>query len=510
MSDKNTKKCENMDILQERLRNERAFSLICSPEDGANMIKDGMAVGISGFTNAGYPKMVPHALAEQAKAGRKVKIDLYSGASVGPEVDRELAEAGVIARRIPYQTNSSMRKSINAGEIGYIDMHLGRSPEFVAMGHVRKPDVALVEALAITEEGDLIPTTSVGNTPTYVDMADIVIVEVALAKPLALEGMADVYMCDKPPFRQPIPLTRPGQRIGTPYIKCGWDKIKGIVISDKSDLTRPLAAISEDSRKIGENIIRFLENEVAEGRLTNSLLPIQSGVGSVANAVLYGLADSEFEGLSCYTEVIQDSMLDLIKSGKASVASCTAIAPSPEAQSEFFRDIDFYRNHIIFRPQEISNSIEVSHRLGLISMNTALEVDIYGNVNSTHVQGKKMMNGIGGSGDFSRSASLVIFTTSSIAKDGAISSIVPMCPHVDHTEHEVMVIVTEQGYADLRGLTPKERAVAIIQNCAHPDYRDSLMDYFNRACAEAPCQTPHILDEALSWHSRFEKTGSMK
>ena len=510
MSDKNTKKCENMDILQERLRNERAFPLICSPEDGANMIKDGMAVGISGFTNAGYPKMVPHALAEQAKAGRKVKIDLYSGASVGPEVDRELAEAGVIARRIPYQTNSSMRKSINAGEIGYIDMHLGRSPEFVAMGHVRKPDVALVEALAITEEGDLIPTTSVGNTPTYADMADIVIVEIALAKPLALEGMADVYMCDKPPFRQPIPLTRPGQRIGTPYIKCGWDKIKGIVISDKSDLTRPLAAISEDSRKIGENIIRFLENEVAEGRLTNSLLPIQSGVGSVANAVLYGLADSEFEGLSCYTEVIQDSMLDLIKSGKASVASCTAIAPSPEAQSEFFRDIDFYRNHIIFRPQEISNSIEVSHRLGLISMNTALEVDIYGNVNSTHVQGKKMMNGIGGSGDFSRSASLVIFTTSSIAKDGAISSIVPMCPHVDHTEHEVMVIVTEQGYADLRGLTPKERAVAIIQNCAHPDYRDSLMDYFNRACAESPCQTPHILDEALSWHSRFEKTGSMK
>ena len=166
MSDKNTKKCENMDILQERLRNERAFPLICSPEDGANMIKDGMAVGISGFTNAGYPKMVPHALAEQAKAGRKVKIDLYSGASVGPEVDRELAEAGVIARRIPYQTNSSMRKSINAGEIGYIDMHLGRSPEFVAMGHVRKPDVALVEALAITEEGDLIPTTSVGNTIT--------------------------------------------------------------------------------------------------------------------------------------------------------------------------------------------------------------------------------------------------------------------------------------------------------------------------------------------------------
>ena len=500
-------KDENMN---KRLRNECAFSLICSAEDAANMIEDGMAVGISGFTNAGYPKAVPHALAEQAKAGRKVTIDLYSGASVGPEVDTELTEAGVIGKRIPYQTNSVLRKSINSGRTDYIDMHLGRSPEFVASGHVKKPDIALVEALAITEDGDLVPTTSVGNTPTYVAEADAVIVEIAMAKPLELEGMADVYMSEKPPLRQPIPLTHPGQHIGTPYIKCGWDKIKAIVLSDKTDLTRPLAAISEDSKKIGENIIKFLENEVAEGRLGKSLLPIQSGVGSVANAVLYGLRDSEFEDLTCYTEVIQDSMLDLVKCGKASVASCTALAPSPEAQVEFFKDIDFYKEHIIFRPQEISNSIEVSHRLGLIAMNTALEVDIYGNVNSTHVQGKKIMNGIGGSGDFSRSASLVIFTTSSVAKDGAISSIVPMCPHVDHTEHEVMVIVTEQGYADLRGLTPKERAVAIIENCAHPDYRDALMDYFKRACAEAPCQTPHILDEALSWHSRFEKTGSMK
>ena len=340
--------------------------------------------------------------------------------------------------------------------------------------------------------------------------ADAVIVEIAMSKPLALEGMADVYMCQKPPCRQPIPLTHPGDRIGTPYIPCGWDKIKAIVISDRSDLTRPLAAISEDSKKIGQNIIRFFEDEVAAGRLGKSLLPIQSGVGSVANAVLYGLRDSAFEGLTCYTEVIQDSMLDLVKCGKADIASCTALAPSPEAQTAFFDDIDFYKEHIIFRPQEISNSIEVSHRLGLIAMNTALEVDIYGNVNSTHVQGKKMMNGIGGSGDFSRSASLVIFTTSSIAKDGAISSIVPMCPHVDHTEHEVMVIVTEQGYADLRGLSPKERAVCIIENCAHPDYRDALMDYFQRACTESPCQTPHLLDEALSWHSRFEKTGSMK
>ncbi len=233
--------------LAERLRSEKAAPLIMDPDKAALLIQDGMAVGISGFTNAGYPKEVPHALAQQALSGRKVKIDLYSGASVGPEVDTELAEAGVIRKRLPYQTNSSLRKLINAGQVDYVDMHLGRSPEFVGGGHVRKPDVALVEALAITEEGNLIPTTSVGNTPTYVEEADTVIVEIAMAKPLALEGMADVYMCEKPPFRKPIPLTHAGDRIGTPYIKCGWDKIKAIVISDKSDLTRPLAPISEES-----------------------------------------------------------------------------------------------------------------------------------------------------------------------------------------------------------------------------------------------------------------------
>ena len=239
---------ENILNLETRLRSERALPLIMSADDAARLITDGMAVGISGFTNAGYPKVVPHALAEQVKNGRKIKIALYSGASVGPEVDTELTEAGAVARRLPYQTNSTLRRAINTGDIDYIDMHLGRSPEFIAAGHVRKPDIALVEALAITEDGHLIPTTSVGNTPTYVAEADAVIVEIAMSKPLALEGMADVYMCQKPPCRQPIPLTHPGDRIGTPYIPCGWDKIKAIVISDRSALTRPLAASSADSK----------------------------------------------------------------------------------------------------------------------------------------------------------------------------------------------------------------------------------------------------------------------
>lgn len=388
-------------------------------------------------------------------------------------------------------------------------MHLSQSPQYLNYGTLNKMDIAIVEGLAITEEGNIVPTTAVGNAPAFIKNADKVIVEINLLKPMSMEGMADIATLANPPHRKPIPICHPADRIGTPYMECGFDKIAAVVITDMQDKTRPLGEVDETSKKISENIIRFFQKEVEESRLTTSLLPLQSGVGSVANAVLYGLCDSEYENLTCYTEVVQDSMLDLLRSGKATVASTTALSPSPAALETFLKEVDFFRDKIILRPQEISNNPEVIRRLGVIAMNTAIEADIYGNVNSTHIMGSKMMNGIGGSGDFSRNAAISIFSTPSTAKGGKISSIVPMVSHVDHTEHEVMVLVTEQGYADLRGLSPKERAVKIIENCAHPDFKEELMDYFERACDSSAQHTPHILREALSWHSRFLETGSM-
>ncbi|TXI25270.1 MAG: propionyl-CoA--succinate CoA transferase, partial [Roseateles sp.] len=142
--------------------------------------------------------------------------------------------------------------------------------------------------------------------------------------------------------------------------------------------------------------------------------------------------------------------------------------------------------------------------------NGLIEADIYGNVNSTHVMGSRIQNGIGGSGDFARNAYLSIFMTPSTAKGGAISCIVPMVSHVDHTEHDVQIIVTEQGLADLRGLSPKERAALVIERCAHPDYRPLLRDYFERARRDAPGQhTPHQLGEAFAWHQRYLQQGRM-
>ncbi|MBR4696711.1 MAG: acetyl-CoA hydrolase, partial [Selenomonadaceae bacterium] len=406
---------------------------------------------------------------------------------------------------------TALRKEINDGSVNYQDLHLSESAQLSRCGYLGKIDVALVEACAITEEGNIIPTTSMGNAASYVQSADVVIVEVNTTQPLDLEGMHDVYIPMDPPNRQPIPIVKADDRVGTTYIPCTPEKIKYIVPCDIKDHTRDLSPIDENSKKMAAFTLEFLNAEIKAGRMPKNLLPLQSGVGNVANAVLAGFVDSDMTDLTVYTEVIQDAMLDLIDAGKLKIASGTAFSPSPAGMERFYKDVAKYKKYLLLRPEEVSNSPEVVHRLGVIAMNTAIEVDIYGHVNSTHITGTKMMNGIGGSGDFARNAYLTIFYTPSVAKNGAISSVVPMCSHIDHTEHDVDVIITEQGIADLRGKAPRERALEIINNCAHPDYKPLLLDYYNRATELTKhAHTPHILQEALSFHERFLETGSMK
>ena len=496
--------------ISDRVRNKDLQAKIVSAADVAAYIKPGMSIGMSGFTASSYPKAITLALAERMKK-EPFKIDLWTGASTGPELDDTLAAVHGIRKRLPYQTDAILRGEINDGSVDYLDLHLSESAQLARVGYLGKLDVAIVEAVAITEEGNIIPSTSLGNAASYVQQADAVIVEVNTTQPLELEGMHDVYVPLDPPNRLPIPIVQADDRVGTPFIPCTPDKIKFIVPCDIKDHTRDLAPIDENSKKMSHFTLEFLNAEIKAGRMPKNLLPLQSGVGNVANAVMAGFVDSDLEDLTVYTEVIQDGMLDLIDANKLNFASGTAFSPSPAGMERFYKDVEKYKKYLLLRPQEISNSPEVVHRLGVIAMNTALEVDIYGNVNSTHVTGTKMMNGIGGSGDFARNAFLTIFYTPSIAKNGAISSIVPMCSHIDHTEHDVDVIITEQGIADLRGLAPRKRALEIINNCVHPDYKPVLLDYYNRAVeATKHAHTPHIIKEALSFHEKFIETKSMK
>jgi len=170
--------------------------------------------------------------------------------------------------------------------------------------------------------------------------------------------------------------------------------------------------------------------------------------------------------------------------------------------------VDFFKKRLLLRPQEITNHPEVVRRLGVVSMNTAIEVDLGGNVNSTHLFGKTLMNGIGGSGDFTRNAYLSVFSCPSTAKDGRISSIVPLASHMDHSEHSVQVVITEQGIADLRGRDPAERARLIIDNCAHPDFRPLLREYLH--LTKAGGHEPLSLSLGLAMHRQYLRHGDMR
>jgi succinyl-CoA:acetate CoA-transferase len=484
-------------------------------EQAAALIPHGVNVGMSGFTGAGYPKALPQAIAQHAKsehaAGRPYKINVWTGASTAAEMDGALAEAGALGQRLPFNTDPTCRARINAGEIDFIDMHLSHVAQHAWFGFLGPMSVAVVEVLGVTEDGRLIPSTAVGNNKTWLEIADKVILEVNTKPPIQMEGMHDIYYGTAiPPRRVPIALTHADDRIGEPYLRVDPARVVAVVETHKGDRDNVFAQPDANSNLIAASIIDFLAHEMKMGRLPKEMLPIQSGVGNVANAVLAGLLTGPFENLLGFTEVLQDGMLDLLRTGKMAKASATSISLSGSAYRDFEENIDFYRDRIILRPQEISNHPELVRRLGVIAMNSMIEADIYGNINSTHVMGTGMMNGIGGSGDFARNGYLSFFVTPSVAKGGKISCIVPMCSHVDHTEHDTQIIVTEQGLADLRGLSPRKRAQVIIDRCAHPDFRPQLQDYFDRAQRQGALHTPHILGEALSWHQRFVETGDMR
>ena len=476
---------------------------IMSADDAAALVKPGSHVGMSGFTGSGYPKAVPLALARRIEAahgrGEPFRIGVWTGASTAPELDGALAKANGIDLRLPYQSDPTTRQRINAGSMEYIDLHLSHVAQFVWFGFLGHLDIAVIECAGILPDGRLIPSTSIGNNKTWLDQADRVIIEVNSWMNPALLGMHDVYYGTRlPPHRKPIPIIAPGDRIGETTYRCNPDKIIAIVETHAPDRNTTFTPPDEVSGAIAGHILEFFEHEVKQGRLPRKLLPLQSGVGNVANAVMAGLDEGPFPHLTAYTEVLQDCMLNLIRSGRMDLASATALSLSSEAAIEFNREIEFLRDRIVLRPQEISNHPEVIRRLGVIAMNGLIEADIYGNVNSTHVRGSSIMNGIGGSGDFARNAYLSIFMTPSTAKNGAISCIVPMVTHVDHTEHDVQILVTEHGLADLRGLSPKQRARAIIDKAAHAKFRPALSDYFERACRDSSGKhTPHLLDEAL-------------
>lgn len=483
-----------------------------SAEAAAALIQDRDTIGFSGFTPAGAAKAIPAALAVRAtaehEAGRPFSVGVVTGASTGDSLDGQLARADAIAWRTPYQSNKFLRKSINAGQTRFFDMHLSTLAQSVRYGFLGKMNWAIVEAASVSEDGKIVLTTSVGASPTFCHTAEKILVELNRFHPEALKGIHDIYEPKDPPHREPIPLVNCSNRIGSPYIEVNPDKIVGIVETNLPDEVGGFDPADEVTNKIGQNVASFLAEEIRTGRIPSDFLPLQSGVGNIANAVLAALGENDdIPPFEMFSEVIQDSVISLIQKGKCRFATGTSLTVSPDILKEIYGNLEFFKSHILLRPQEITNNPEMVRRLGIITINTAIEVDLFGNVNSTHVMGSNMMNGIGGSGDFTRNGYISIFTCPSLAKGGKISPIVPLVSHMDHSEHSVQVVVTEQGVADLRAKTPHERAELIVNQCAHPDFRAQLQEYY---AATKSGHVPQSLGAAFAMHEQFLKTGDMR
>ncbi|MDR1763351.1 MAG: acetyl-CoA hydrolase/transferase family protein [Dysgonamonadaceae bacterium] len=480
-------------------------------DEAAALIKDGDIIGFSGFTAAGCPKEVTKALAKRAEEehakGNPLKVGIYTGASTGDSIDGYLSRAHAIKFRTPYQSNKDMRTELNNHDAHYFDLHLSELQQYIRYGFLPKPDLAILEVCEITDDGKVFLTSGVGIAPTVARMADRVIIELNRYHPREIEGMHDIYELADPPHRREIPIYKPSDRIGVPYIQIDPAKVVGVVETNLPNEVGAFTPQDEVTTRIGENVADFLSNEMKAGRIPASFLPVQSGVGNVANAVLGAMgANPDIPPFEIYTEVIQDSVVKLMAEGNAKFASGCSLTVSTPALEEIYKNLSDFKPKLLLRPQEISNSPEIARRLGLISINTALEADIFGNINSTHVLGTKMMNGIGGSGDFCRNAYLSIFTCPSVTKEGKISAIVPMVSHLDHSEHSVKILITEHGIADLRGKSPIQKAEVIINNCVDPSYRDLLNDYLKLG---QKGHTPQKISAALAFHDTFIKTGDM-
>lgn len=478
--------------------------------EAASLINHNDNVGFSGFTHAGCPKVVPVELAKRAEEehakGNPFKIGMFTGASTGDSIDGALTRANAIKFRTPYQTNKDMREAINKAEFSFFDLHLSQLAQEIRYGFFGDVDVAIVEACQVTASGEIVPTTGVGIMPTICRLAKKVIVELNRQVPEELRGIHDLYELQDPPKRREIPIYEVQNRIGLDYVKVDPSKIY-VVETDKGGEGGGFAPVDDVTAKIGDNVSDFLAHEMKMGRIPKTFLPIQSGVGNIANAVLAAMGSNpEIPRFEVYTEVIQDAVIGMMQKGNISFTSGCSLTLSNETLEQFYKDLDFFKNKIVLRPSEISNNPGLVRRLGVIALNTAIEVDVFGNVNSTHVNGTKMMNGIGGSGDFTRNAYMSIFLTPSTAKNGAISCIVPQVTHQDHSEHSLKVIISEYGVADLRGKDPRQRAIEVIEKCAHPDYRPLLLEYLNM---NKKGHIPFDLNSCFEFHKSLQETGTM-
>ena len=495
--------------IEERVRDKRLLQRIVRADKAVAVIQDGMTVATTGNAFSGFPRTVLLAMAERLSA-RNQKVAVFCAGALGREVEEAFDQGNVVYRRLGSLGSTSARKAVVEGRMRFLDVKSGLFPLQVARGDYGSVDVALIEAVAITKDGHIVPSTALIDGPRWVQCAERVVVEINPWISAKLEGFHDVFLPDPQPGARPIPLHAMDQQIGTPHMVVEGDKIYAIV-----ETTAPMPAAekvrepNEVNRQIAGNFVRFLESEMETGKLPTPPPPLELGIGALAEVILERLKASGLKSLSLYLPGVTEGVLDLIDAGKVAFVAATNLRMGKTGLNRFFTNIERYRS-IILRPLDVINNGDVIRRMNVIALNAAIEVDVLGQVNSSHLMGVKIVGGIGGAYDYARNARLSVFLTPSTAKGGDISCVVPLVSHVDHTEHDADVIITERGVADVRGLDPMERAVAIIQLCSHPEYRQELVHYLEKAKRQTGGRQPIVMAEAFSFHQRFAAHETMK
>lgn len=448
--------------------------------EAAALIDDGSTIACSGYASIGAAKAVPRALAERIRAARRrgEQFDVRPCAGLGlggTDDSRPNRHASPWSEE---ETYGPVRPGdVNAAEAEALT-RAGRLPAPSANGLPRQFDVAIVEAVDAVRDGRIYLTTSSGATPAMLARARKVIIEINQGQSCRLTDIHDVAAAPEPPYRVYVPIQEPLDRIGAPYALVDARKIMGIVETDEAEETPSFDAPDEISEQIAEHIATFLHHEVQLSDLPPDLLPFQVGAGSLTNAVASQLGSShDLPPLVMYGDVLPDALVDLMEDGRVRGASATSLTLSHGKLRHVFANMDFFAPRIVLRPQTISHNHAVLQRLGIIAINAALEIDVHGCANATRTWCGRA--GAGPADDFVRNAYLSFLVMPSVARGDCISAIVPRVSHVDYPGRSIQVLVTEQGVADLRGLDPAERAEAIVENCAHPMYRDYLRSYID-------------------------------
>jgi acetyl-CoA hydrolase len=466
--------------LYERIECEALRRKVMPVEEAVKRVKSGDVLAVSGFTKAGEPKAFMPALAKHlATLGPDAKITLYSGASLSEEVEGPLSP--FIARRGPYMSSSASRRLIHAGKMDYTDVHLSHFARGLMYGFYGAIDVAVIEVSRVRPDGSVVLSASVGVSPEALARARAVVLEVNTAIP-DFTGVHDIVLPPAPPtIGWPVPVTSVRDRVGFPYVQLDPEKVVAIVESQQQDFPVAFAADEGVCARIAGHVIAFLVECQARFGWHHWVPPLQSGVGNIANAVIAELGRAPFSRLHFWTEVFQEGMLGLLADrDRFAGASAAALSLADTAPERVAKVLAQARGELVLRPMWMSNNPEIISRLHVVAMNTPLEVDIYGHVNSTHVEGSRIVNGLGGSGDFFRNAYLSVAHTPSVRtlRDGrTVSCVLPFVSHVDHTEHDIKCVITEHGYAtgfEIR--SPRARARDIIERCAHPYFRPLLHD----------------------------------